>query len=430
MQLWNIIHNMETSDNAQRSARLIPRAKLLETLFSHKDTDDIKVLTGVRRCGKSTLLQMYADKLVLQGIPEQNVFIKRFDSFDIPIGYSADDLHKDLQEATARTLPNHPFYVFLDEIQDIPNWETVVRKVHTRPKTDVYITGSNSRLLSSDLSTYLTGRYAEIPVYPLSFSEYMEYRSFVEEATSSQAAALRDYMKYGGMPGLLKYGLPNAEYAREILHAIFDSVVVKDVAEHNGIRDMASLNKLSRYLFSTTGTLFSVRSVSNTLKNAGTPVDPKTVDAQIQALEQAYVIYHAEQVGIGGKQVLRPSNKYYPVDNGFRNMANNFRQGDFGAQLEGVVFMELKRRGYEIQVGDNGQEEVDFVVTRGDEKAYIQVTLSMLEDSTRERELRPLLKLVDAFPRVVITLDEYSAGITAEGVRIVNAVSWLLDEQE
>ena len=356
------------------------------------------------------------------------MFFKRFDDFDIPLDYDAADLYEELQQAIAQSDAAKPFYVFLDEIQDVPQWERVVRRLHTRSNTHVTITGSNARLLSGDLATYLAGRYVEIPVYPLSFSEYMEYRQLLGDTGISTDDLLADYMRFGGMPGLLKYGLPTEENARQFLEDVYRSIVVKDVAERSGIRDIAALSKVSRYLFATSGNLFSVRNVANTLKSAGLGIAPKTVDAQVDALERAFVIYRAEQTGLSGKQILRPTNKYYPVDNGFRNLANGFTSKDFGAQLEGVVYMELRRRGYMVRVGAVTGGEIDFVASRGSDRRYIQVTATMLDESVRERELASLRALSDAFPRYVITLDPFSAGTTEDGIRIVRATDWLADE--
>ncbi|WEV75788.1 ATP-binding protein [Bifidobacterium sp. ESL0800] len=407
---------------------MVPRTALLRQLEKHDATDEIKVLIGVRRCGKSTLLCQYRQKLTDAGMPQSNIFFKRFDDFTTPLDYSAKDLYRDLEQSFAKADETQPFYVFLDEIQDVPGWERIVRRLHTRSRTRVFITGSNAQLLSGDLATYLAGRYLQIPVYPLSFAEYLDYRGLLGENATANTDYLSDYMRFGGMPGLLKYGLPDETQAREALDDIYQSIVVKDVAEHNSIRDIPALNKISRYLFSTSGNLFSTRKVANTLRSAGTDVAPKTVESDIAALEHAFIIHRAKQEGIAGKRILRPTNKYYPVDNGFRNLANGFAGKDIGAQLEGVVYMELRRRGYAVTVGTGANSEVDFVARRGPKKQYIQVTLSMLEEGTREREIGALQSLTDAFPRTVITLDPLSAGVTDDGIRIVHAPKWLTEQ--
>lgn len=401
----------------------IARDKLTDTLRSHRNTPEIKVLTGVRRCGKSTLLEHYAQSLLDDGVPASNIFTRRFDSFDTPIGYSATDLHADLMQATQESRPG-PFYVFLDEIQDVPGWEEVVRRLHSRDDTDVYITGSNARLLSGELATHLTGRYITIPVYPLSFDEYQRHHR-AQETTDSTDQLFSKYMMFGGMPGLFVTGQPDQDKATEILTSIYESIVMKDVAGRYGIRDIATLEKLSRYLFSTSGNLFSVNKVANTLASAGANASYATVDNQISALERSFIVYSAQQERMRGKELLRPQRKFYPVDNGFRNLATGFNGSDRGAQLEGIVFMELQRRGYDVTIGSLPDGEIDFIAKRGNDKQYIQVTLNMTEEQTRERELAPLRRLGDAFPRTVLTLDWHSEGMTDEGIHITNVMDWL-----
>ncbi|NEG54866.1 ATP-binding protein [Bifidobacterium platyrrhinorum] len=403
----------------------IVREQLADVLLEHRGTPEIKVLTGVRRCGKSTLLSHYAETLIADGVPRRNVFTRRFDSFDIPLDYSAEALYRELQEAVAQADPGM-FYVFLDEIQEVSGWEGVVRRLHTREDTDVYITGSNAYLLSGELATYLTGRYVTIPVYPLSFREYALHAEKQNAGTSRDQLFAR-YMMFGGMPGLYVSGDPDQGKADEILGAIYESVVVKDVATRYAIRDLSVLEKLSRYLFSTSGNLFSTNNVVKVLRNVGMNVTYATVDNQIDALEKAFIIYGCEQSRIRGKELLRPQRKYYPVDNGFRNLANGFNGADLGAQLEGIVFMELRRRGYAVTIGTMPGGEIDFVARRNAEKLYIQVTLNMTDERTRERELQPLRDLDDAFPRIVLTLDRFGGGVTSEGVRIVNVVDWLCE---
>lgn len=401
----------------------IARDKLTDTLRSHRNTPEIKVLTGVRRCGKSTLLEHYAQSLLDDGVPASNIFTRRFDSFDTPIGYSATDLHADLMQATQESRPG-PFYVFLDEIQDVPGWEEVVRRLHSRDDTDVYITGSNARLLSGELATHLTGRYITIPVYPLSFDEYQRHHR-AQGTTDSTDQLFSKYMMFGGMPGLFATGQPDQDKATEILTSIYESIVMKDVAGRYGIRDIATLEKLSRYLFSTSGNLFSVNKVANTLASAGANASYATVDNQISALERSFIVYSAQQERMRGKELLRPQRKFYPVDNGFRNLATGFNGSDRGAQLEGIVFMELQRRGYDVTIGSLPDGEIDFIAKRGNDKQYIQVTLNMTEEQTRERELAPLRRLGDAFPRTVLTLDWHSEGMTDEGIHITNVMDWL-----
>lgn len=407
----------------------IEREDLMRVLCDHRGTQAVKVLTGVRRCGKSTLLAHYASMLLNEGVPESNIFIKRLDAFDVPIGYSAEQLHHDLQSAIAKSQPGM-FYVCLDEIQEIRGWEQVVRRLHTRDQTDVVITGSNAHLLSGELATYLAGRYVTIPVFPLSFREYAAYAA-THDAQRPRERMFASYMMFGGMPGLYAEGGPDEvdqTKAAEVLGAIYESVVVKDVATRYGIRDLATLEKLSRYLFASSGNLFSTNKVVETLRSAGIGITNATAENQIAALEKAFIIYGCEQSRIRGKELLRPQRKYYPVDNGFRNLANGFNGADQGAQLEGIVYMELRRRGYSVAIGAMPGGEIDFVARRNADKAYIQVTLGMTDEATRARELAPLRRLDDAFPRLVLTLDRFGLGVTDEGIRIVNAIDWLLGD--
>lgn len=410
----------------------IPRPDLLQRILLHRGTPDIKVITGVRRCGKSTALSMLRDTLVKDGTPERNIFYKRFDAFDLPLDYTVNDLHQELIDAAAAAEDACPFIVMLDEIQDIPGWEKVVRRLHTRERTDVYITGSNANLLSSDLATYLTGRYVEIPAFPLSLREYIDFADAYGALTVNPSAddLLGEYLLYGGMPGMFALRTRNAATISDELRDIYQSILFKDVAQRYGIRDLDGLEKLSRFLFATSGSLFSTRNVVNTLTSAGHKTTAASISNQVNALKQAFLIYQAEQEGIQGRTVLRPLNKYYPVDNGFRGLANGFSPRDVGARLEGVIYMELIRRGYTVGIGAGEKTEIDFVAKRmgaqGPERLYVQVTASLLDESTRAREFASLLALHDAFPRLVITLDPYSTGVTDEGIRVVRAVDWLL----
>lgn len=406
----------------------IQRPQLLRQVLQYRDTAQIKVLTGFRRSGKSTLLRMVQEQLLNDGVPASHIFVRNFDSFDLPLNYDVQALYLDLQRFFEQNenanLDGYPSYIFLDEVQEVEGWERVVRKLESRAHTDVYITGSNSKLLSGELSTYLSGRYTEIPVYPLSFEEYYPELSR-RGLTKEQAFSF--YMRFGGMPSLAVLGENISEHtARDILGAIYDSVIIKDVAQRFNLRDTALLEKLSRYILSTTGNLFSTNKITQVLRAEGVDTSYSAVDNHIRALKQAFVFYEAEQENLRGKELLRPQRKFYAVDNGLRNLMHDFASIDLGAQLEGIVFMELLRRGYQVHVGKVNTEEIDFIADRGPQRQYIQVTLSMVEESVRQRELRPLRKLRDAFARIVITLDSYSSGITEDGIRIVNAVDWLL----
>lgn len=407
----------------------------LRSVLEHRDTPEVKIITGIRRCGKSTIMAMLADRLREEGVPERNIFHKRLDAFDLPLDYGAEALHEDLLRASNDLDPGHPWYVLLDEIQDVEGWELVVRRLHGRPNTDVYLTGSNARLLSSDLVTHLTGRTVELAAFPLSFGEYVQFtreRGTLVPHRDEQPGIdelLADYLLYGGMPGLFELATRNRRTIGNELSAVYQAVAYRDVAQRFGIRDLSGLDRLARFLFSTCGSLFSTRSVANALTGAGHATSDVTVSNMISALEQAFLVYGAEQVGIQGKEVLRPQRKYYPVDLGFSGLADGFSGRSLGARLESAVALELMRRGWRVRVGAGRSSEVDFVaedpVTQ--ERAYLQVCADMRGDATRGRELAPLVALRDSFPRTVVTLDRFGEGTTPEGIRIVNAADWLLE---
>lgn len=395
-------------------------------LEKYRNGEHIKVLKGVRRCGKSTLLDLLIERLRAEGVPEQNLIRRRFDEFGMALDQTAETLQADLSDAFS-SAHSGTVYVFLDEIQMVEGWEKVVRGLHTRADTDVYITGSNAYLLSSDLATYLAGRYAEIDVFPLSFKEYLDFSERTGLSLGSSEKAFARYLRYGGMPSL--FALRDADeqdYARE-LSAIYDSVILSDVAQHLAIRDYALLSKLVAYVFSTSGNLFSVASITNYLRSAGIKTSVQTIDSYLYGLEEALIMYGAKQVGLQGRQLLRPLRKFYPVDTGLRNLSIGFALKDIGFQLENAVFMELMRRGYDVSIGAMGKAEVDFVAQRNDERLYIQVCDRLGDDAVMERELAPLQKIGDSFAKMVLTTDTLHAGTTPDGIRVMSLIDWLLD---
>lgn len=413
--------------------RELPLCRVLE----HRDTPEVKIITGIRRCGKSTIMTMLADRLRDEGVPEQNIFHKRFDAFDLPLQYRAETLHDELLGASKTLDPAFPWYVLLDEIQDVEGWERVVRRLHGRPATDVYLTGSNARLLSSDLATHLTGRYVELSAFPLSFDEYVQFvhaRGPLiphHDGETSIDVLLADYLQYGGMPGLFELATRNERTIGNDLAATYQAVVYRDVAQRFGIRDLAGLDRVGRFLFSTAGSLFSARNVTNALNGAGHAVSDVTVSNMIRSLEQAFLIYGIEQKGIQGRAVLRPQKKYYPVDLGFSGLVDGFSGRNLGARLESAVALELLRRGWRVYVGAGKACEVDFVAEDPltQQREYLQVSADIRNDKTRQRELAPLAALQDSFPRTVVTLDRFVTGATSEGIRIVHAADWLLGDR-
>ncbi|MCI9627936.1 MAG: ATP-binding protein [Eggerthellaceae bacterium] len=399
-------------------------SKLLDR---YKDTEQIKVLTGVRRCGKSTLLDLYREKLISDGVPKENIIHMRFDEFGVPLDMDASALQDSLTNAFAEATKGM-VYVFLDEVQIIEGWEKVVRGLHARENTDIYITGSNAYLLSSDLATYIAGRYIEIKVFPLSFSEYIDFCHKTKRYDKEDKIDLfRRYMRYGGMPTL--FALRNddeQDIARE-LSAIYDSVIMGDVARRFSIRDYALLSKLVAYVFSTSGNLLSVQNLVNYLKSNGEKTTFQTIDNYLYALQQALILLRATQAGLQGKKLLRPLQKFYVVDTGLRNLSIRFALRDVGYQLESIVYVELLRRGFSVSVGSLNSSEIDFVASRNDETLYIQVCQNMGDDSVLERELVPLRNVHDGFPKVILTLDRLHIGVTSDGIKVKSLIEWLLE---
>lgn len=410
--------------------KLIPRPSYDTLLDSHLDTEPVKVLSGVRRCGKSSLLRMLAERLLAKGVPEENILYKKLDSFDTPLEPTSAWLDDIIRQTLAKRRKSSPFYVFLDEVQEVPGWEKVVRRLHAEQVADIYLTGSNAFLLSSDLATYLSGRYIEVPVWPLSFSEYVDFSHAADPCADelSQEDLFSRYVRYGGMPGLFDRPGFEEEFVAKELTAIHDTVILNDVAKRFDLRDIDLLEKLVRYVYSTSGSLFSARRISDALTSMGRKTNPATVDSYLDALRRAFLVHRCEQEGIAGKTVLQPMQKLFAPDTGLRNREIGFRLQDIGYQLENVVFCELRRRGYEVHVGAGASCEVDFVADRQDERIYVQVSSNVIEKETLDRELKSLEAVHDAFPKIVLTRDSLFWGTTGSGIVIRSLIGWLLED--
>ncbi|PWG66503.1 AAA+ family ATPase [Bifidobacterium callitrichidarum] len=399
-------------------------------LERYRDIDQIKVLRGVRRCGKSAILTMFMRRLMADGVPAKNIFYKRFDEFGMPAMQTADDLTRELSDAMDARDPQTMFYVFLDEIQEVSGWEHVVRGLHTKDGVDVTVTGSNAHFLSSDLATLLAGRYIPIDVFPLSFQEYLEFRKESGAAYGSVDEAFSAYLRFGGMPGLFSLKEQDEDDIARELSAVFDTVILNDVAKRLGIRDLPLLERLVTYLFSTSGNLFSTRKVVGALKSGGYRVSQDTIENYIDALERAYILNGLCQSGLKGKELLNPLRKFYPVDTGLRNLTTNFSVEDLGFQLENVVANELLRRGNQVSIGavpmeTSGTSEIDFVAVNHQRRAYYQVTQSLIDEKVFEREIAPLRAVGDSFPKFILTYDHARGGITSDGIHIVSVMDWL-----
>ena len=410
---------------------LIPRPLYDKVIDSFVGTPEVKVLVGVRRCGKSSLLALLANRLRGRGVPDRCIVQLKLDGYDVPLNPDAPWLDAQIRPRLADVAADETAYVLLDEVQEVAGWEDVVRRVNTLPNVQVFITGSNARVLSGELATLLAGRYVEIPVYPLGFEEYISFAKAFGWDVESSEGLLSDYVTFGGMPALFAYARGDVAAYERVLSGIFDTVILKDVVGRSHVKDVDLLEKVVRYVFSTSGNLFSTKRVVDALASAGRKASQETVDNYLAALVNAKVMTACEQQGLAGKEVLRPQRKFYPMDNGLRNLTIGFnRTRDTGYQLEAVVFNELVRRGWKAGVGALTAGEVDFVATRRDERLYIQVCQSVLDETTFAREVAPLEAIQDSFPKVVLVADRWKTGVTSSGIRVVNLADWLLKEDD
>lgn len=436
------------------SHELKKREGYLNKLIGFRDTEPVKVVTGIRRCGKSSLLKLMALHLKETGVVPAQIIEMNFESYEFK-DMTADDIYYYVKE---RIIEGKRMYLFFDELQRINGWENAVNAFRVDFNCDIYVTGSNAYLLSSEYSTYLSGRCVEIKMLPLSFKEFLYFHGFeVREIKSALGGTrkqifdgsgerydLRDvfdaYMRFGGMPGIADVGL-NQEKALSLLDGIYSTVVVRDILEREKrrgqqrITDPILLRKIILFLADNVGSSISVNSIGNTLVNEGLLEDGRrkgtpsthTVQAYVNALLESYFFYDIKRFDIKGREYLRTLGKYYIVDIGLRNYLLGFRNRDSGHALENVVYFELLRRGYDVAIGKVDQAEVDFIAAKADDKIYIQVTESMLGEEVRRRELAPLQKINDNYEKIVLSR-EPGMDTSYEGIKSINLVDWLLSD--
>ncbi|MDW7730597.1 MAG: ATP-binding protein [Bacillota bacterium] len=393
----------------------------LSQLIQYKDKPLIKVITGIRRCGKSTLLSLFSNHLIDTGIPKENIIRMNFESFEFDHISDYKQMHSYIKERLLNDNQKH--YLLLDEVQIIPSWEKTVNSFLVDADVDIYITGSNAYLLSSELSTLLSGRYVEIKMLPLSFKEYLDFIDSNNQDKLQEHFNL--YLKYGGLPTVVKL-VENPDTIGPFLEGIYNTVLMKDVIERNNIRDSALLESILKFIAANVGNIVSTNKISDYLNSSGRKTTGETIDNYLKMLENAYIVYKANRYDLKGKMFLKSLEKYYMVDMGIRNQLTGLRDTDYGHILENIVYLELIRRGYEVTIGKIGPVEVDFVATKSNEKIYFQVSATILDGQTRERELRPLQAIKDNYPKVILTMDQpvfddYS------GIRIQNILDFLLE---
>lgn len=434
------------------SQKLRKRDLYLDKLIAFQDTEPVKIITGIRRCGKSSVLKLMIAHLKEKGIAEDQIVEMNFESHAFR-KMTGDNLYDYIK---ARIQPKKRMYLFFDEVQRVPEWEDAINSFRVDFDCDIYITGSNAYLLSSEYSTYLSGRSVEIKMLPLSFSEFLSFHDFkIKESETvlggvhrqaidkyGERYELREvfdaYMHFGGMPGIADVGL-DQEKAMALLEGIYSTVVMRDILERENrrglkrITDPILLRKIILFLADNVGSSVSVSSIGNTLVNEGLLEDGKrkgspsahTVQAYVNALLEAFFFYDIKRFDIKGKDYLRTLGKYYIVDIGLRNYLLGFRDRDSGHAIENVVYFELLRRGYDVAIGKVDNMEVDFIASKMDDKLYVQVTESMISENTRRRELAPLQKISDNYEKIILSLDP-GLNPSYEGIKSIDLIDWLV----
>ena len=396
--------------------KYIVRTKYLESLKAVQAKNLIKVITGVRRCGKSVLMEQFQEHLKNTGVRQKQIISLNFEKLE------NEELldYRKLHDYVANQLNKNGWtYVFLDEIQMVDNFQKTVDSLHTKKNVDIYITGSNSYLLSGELATLLSGRYVQIHILPLSFAEFFQAKK-IKDTKSTFA----EYLKFGSFPQILELDSQKTIY--DYLDSIYSAIVVKDIMARGKTINENILTSILKFLFHNIGSEVSSVNIVNTLKSNKREVSYNTVEKYLKYLKDSFIIYEVSRYDVKGKQHLKQNAKYYAVDIGLRNMLLANKETDIGHVLENIVYLELLRRGYKISVGKIENKEVDFVVENENGKEYYQVASSLLDKNTLERELEPLNRIHDHFSKSIITLDDFTAGKTYNGVRVIHAIEFLL----
>lgn len=400
--------------------KLIERKEYFEKLIALRDKQIIKVITGVRRCGKSTLLEMFRGYLTDNGVSEKNIVSVNLEDYDFKELRQPNKLHKYIK---SRLVKKETTYIFIDEIQQCTNFPEVIDSIYIKPNVDIYLTGSNATMLSGEIATLLSGRYIEISMLPLSFKEYVS-------ATSSNnlSQRYREYIETGSFPYALNlFGQPKE--LRDYLEGLYNTIVVKDIASRRKISDTMMLESIVRFVFDNIGNPLSSKKIADTMTSEGRKIDVKTVEKYLNSLLESFIAYRATRFNIKGKQHLKTLEKYYAVDIGLRYMLLGSASTDVGHILENVVYLELIRRGFEVYVGKLGELEVDFVAIDNKKTVYFQVAATVRNEVTLQRELAPLEKISDHYPKIILTLDD-DPEADYNGIRRLNALEWLIGNAE
>lgn len=397
---------------------MILRPHYMNALKTYRDVPLVKILAGVRRCGKSTILEMLKDDLIGSGISEDHIICMRYTSEDFDDSMTDKDMYGDIK---GKMKDGGRYYLLLDEVQEIAGWEKAVNSLLENGNTDIYVTGSNSKLMSSEISTYLSGRYVLTPVYTLSFSEYLEFKK-TDGRTPKEL--LPEYIRMGGFPIIaLRHFDEGSAY--QIVEGIYHSVITHDITRRHNITNFDLFNRVVKYVVENVGKTFSANAIVKFLKGQGRSLSVESVYNYLEWLEKAFVIYRCQRYDLQGKAVLKTQEKFYLADASLKYCMMGFNPKSVAAMLENIVYFELRRKGYAVYIGKNETKEIDFVAVRRDERIYVQVCRNLPEES--DREVANLLEIRDHYPKYVVTLDELAAG-NIQGVRIVHLADFLLRE--
>ena len=397
---------------------MIIRPNYLEKIKPFIDVKLVKILAGIRRCGKSTILEMLKKELLSHGIDENHIIIRKYSNEDYDISFNSKKMYEELKSLI---IDNNKYYFLLDELQEINGWEKVINTLLENYNTDIYVTGSNSRLMNSEISTYLTGRYITIPVYTLSFKEYLVFKN---NTNKSNKELLQDYIRYGGFP-LVASSNFDEKSTYSIVEDIYNSVVIKDIVNRHSITNIDLFNRVVRFIVENVGKTFSANSIVNFLKSERRTISVEAIYNYLEWLEKAFVIYRCKRYDLQGKSILKTQEKFYLADQSIKYSLYGFNPTSIDSTIENIVFFELKRRGFDVYIGKNADKEIDFVATSRNDKIYVQVCKELPKES--DREIENLMKIKDNYPKLVVTLDDYACG-NINGIKIVHLVDFLLNE--
>ena len=395
---------------------MIVRTHYLNTLKNYRDVPLVKILAGIRRSGKSTILDMLKDDLIGSGISADHVIYMRYTSEELDDNITDKQMYFEIKD---KMTDSRRYYLLLDEVQEVDGWEKAVNSLIEDCNTDIYVTGSNSKLMSGEISTYLTGRYISIPVFTLSFAEYLDFK---KESGRTPKELLNEYIRMGGFP-IVALGDFDERSSYQIVEGIYNSVITGDITKRHNITNFDMFNRVVKYVVENVGKTFSANAIVKFMKSEGRSLSVESVYNYLEWLEKAFVIYRCQRYDMQGKTVLKTQEKFYLADASLKYCIMGFNPKSVAAMLENIVYFELRRKGYDVYIGKNAAKEIDFIATRRDERIYVQVCRNLPEES--DREIANLLEIKDHYPKYVVTLDDLAGG-NINGVKIIHLADFLL----